>query len=108
MKVRVGFDQLDPRILPDMGVKVAFQSSGDSNAPAARSITIPKSAVREQDGRTVVWVVREGRVERRAVTVASRTGDEATITAGLNGGERVVVDGAHRLADGARVVEKEQ
>ena len=108
VKVRVGFDQLDPRILPDMGVKVAFQSSGDSNAPAARSITIPKSAVREQDGRTVVWVVREGRVERRAVTVASRTGDEATITAGLNGGERVVVDGADRLADGARVVEKEQ
>ena len=108
VKVRVGFDQLDPRILPDMGVKVAFQSSGDSNAPAARSITIPKSAVREQDGRTVVWVVREGRVERRAVTVASRTGDEATITAGLNGGERVVVDGAERLADGARVVEKEQ
>jgi RND family efflux transporter MFP subunit len=108
VKVRVGFDQLDPRILPDMGVKVAFQSSGDSNAPAARSITIPKSAVREQDGRTVVWVVREGRVERRAVTVASRTGDEATITAGLNGGERVVVDGADRLADGARVVEREQ
>jgi RND family efflux transporter MFP subunit len=108
VKVRVGFDQLDPRILPDMGVKVAFQSNADSNGPAARSITIPKAAVREQDGRSIVWVVRDGRVERRAVTVASGTGDEATLAGGLNGGEKVVVEGADNLVDGARVVETKQ
>ena len=54
VKVRVGFDKLDPRILPEMGVKVAFRESGEAAPrPAARS-TVPKSAVRQQDGRDVV------------------------------------------------------
>src|SRR5688572_9654871 len=105
VKVRVGFDKLDKRILPDMGVKVAFQSSGDDTAPVSRSITLPKSAVREENGRTVVWLVRDGRVERRAITVAAKTGDEVTVAGGVNGGERVVVEGADGLVDGSRVTE---
>src|SRR5204862_2305239 len=65
VNVRVGFDQLDPRILPDMGVKVAFQSAAtDSGAAARASVVIPKAALKSADGRNVVWVVRGGRVER--------------------------------------------
>lgn len=104
VKVRVGFDQLDKRILPDMSVKVAFQGSGEA-APASRSITIPKTAVREADGKSVVWIVRDGRAERRAITVAAKGGDEVTIAAGLSGGERVVVEGAESLVEAARVME---
>jgi RND family efflux transporter MFP subunit len=108
VKVRVGFDELDKRILPDMGVKVAFQGNNEEAAPASRSVTIPKAAVREQDGRSVVWVVRDGRVERRAITVATKSGDEATVASGLSSGERIVVEGADGLTDGARVTEKKQ
>ncbi len=104
VKVRVGFDQLDKRILPDMAVKVAFQG-GDEAAPVSRGITIPKSAIREQDGRTVAWVVHDGRVERRAITLATKSGDELSVAAGLSSNERVVVEGAERLVDGARVTE---
>ena len=104
VKVRVGFDQLDKRILPDMAVKVAFQGSGEA-APARQSITIPKAAVHEHEGRSVVWVVRDGRAERRAITLASKSSDEATVAAGVSGGERIVVEGAERLVDGARVTE---
>jgi len=104
VRVRVGFVKLDPRILPDMSVKVAFQTAGDSK-PAERSITIPKSALRQRDGRDVVWVVRDGRIEARAVTVGATRGDEVTIAGGLNGGERVVLDGPANLAEGARVTE---
>src|SRR3954451_23495830 len=60
VKVRVGFVKLDPRILPDMSVKVAFQSAPVTNA-APRAITIPKAVVRQQDGRDIVWLVRDGR-----------------------------------------------
>jgi hypothetical protein len=105
VKVRVGFDQLDKRILPDMGVKVAFQSSNDEAAPTARNIAIPKAAVHEQDGHSTVWVVRDGRAERRAITLAAKNGDEVSVAAGVNSGERIVVEGAERLADGARVTE---
>jgi len=105
VKVRVGFERLDPRILPDMAVKVAFQGSGDAAPSSSGGITVPKASVREHDGRSIVWVVRDGRVERRAITVAARNGDDVAVAAGLSSGERVVVEGAERLVDGARVTE---
>jgi len=104
VKVRVGFEKLDSRILPDMGVKVAFQSAGNGQ-PAARNIAVPKIAVRQRDGRDMVWVVRDDRVERRAVTLGATRGDEVTIEAGLNDGEKIVVEGPADLTDAARVTE---
>jgi hypothetical protein len=104
VKVRVGFEKLDPRILPDMSVKVAFQSTGEATV-AQRSLTVPQAAVHQRDGRDIVWVVRNGRVERRAVTVGGVRGDAVTIAAGLSGGDRVVVGGPDKLADGAGVTE---
>ena len=108
VKVRVGFEKLDPRVLPDMGVKVAFQSGSQSavEAPSdSGSIVVPKAAVRQRDGRDVVWVVRDGRVERRAVIVGVSRDDQVSIAAGLSGGERVVVEGLDNLADNIRVTE---
>jgi RND family efflux transporter MFP subunit len=107
VKVRVGFNSLDPRILPDMGVKVAFQSAvmAPSETAAAR-IHIPKAAVHRVDGHDIVWVVRDGKAERRAVTVSDTTGDESTVAAGLNNGESVVVQSSQALTDGARVTLK--
>lgn len=107
VKVRVGFDQLDPRILPDMGVKVAFQSADNGQAKSTRSsFIIPKSAVQRSDDRDIVWVVRDGRVERRAVTIEQTTGDETVISAGLNNGERVIIKAPAEIAEGSRVTEK--
>ncbi|NUM55830.1 MAG: efflux RND transporter periplasmic adaptor subunit [Candidatus Hydrogenedentes bacterium] len=104
VKVRVGFDALDPRILPDMSVKVAFMSTGEAET-AQRSVSVPKAAVRQRDGKDIVFVVREGTVERRAVTIGAENGDEVTIAAGIAGGESVVVDGPESLADGDKVTE---
>jgi RND family efflux transporter MFP subunit len=107
VKVRVGFEHLDERILPDMGVKVAFQSNAvDTAAPAQSSVIVPKAAVQNTDNRDRVWVVRDGRVEQRAVTVAQTNGEESTIVAGLNGGEKVVVHAPSGLADGTRISER--
>lgn len=113
VKVRVGFDALDPRILPEMGVKVAFQSSATpadvaSTLVPVRSapvLVIPEAAVAEIDGRTVVWVVREGRVERRAVKIARKSAGEAVLDAGLNAGEKVILNPPATLTDGGTVRE---
>jgi HlyD family secretion protein len=105
VKVRVGFDKLDPRILPEMAVKVAFRETGGSAMAASRAVTVPKSAIRQQDGRDVVLVLQNGRAERRAVTVNSTGGDEAVIGAGVSAGEKVIVDSPVGLADGAKVKE---
>jgi RND family efflux transporter MFP subunit len=104
VKVRVGFEKLDPRILPHMSVKVAFQGATDTKT-TQRNISIPKSALLQRDGRNVVWLLRSGRAERRAVTVGATHGDDVEIAAGLNGGDAGIVEGADNLADGARVTE---
>jgi hypothetical protein len=112
VRVRIGFESLEPRILPDMGVKVSFLTERPAAEPdaAARKpkVMAPKAAVRTADGQSVVFIVREERVERRAVTVGAAEGDLVEIVSGLSGGEQVVVEGPATLADGAKVAIKER
>src|SRR4029453_19111152 len=106
VKVRIAFDKLDPRILPDMGWKVSFlrvpEAAGSAQGAAPRAI-VPKAAVRMVDGRTVVFVVRDDRAERRAITVGLENGDQVEVVSGVTAGERVVVDGPQTLKDGDKV-----
>ncbi len=102
VKVRVGFDRLDGRILPEMSVKVAFQET-EAPATAGHSVSVPAAALHQEDGRWVVMVLREARAERRAVSVANSGSEEAIISAGLAPGEEVIVDWPAGLKDGTRV-----
>ena len=106
VRVRVGFDELDARILPDMGLKVAFQSEEDTSSAPVRQVVTDTDALHRDDGRDVVWVVADGTVERRAVTIDQRNGSEVVISGGLSGGEILVIDGPDGLADGVPVTEK--
>ena len=105
VKVRIGFDQLDPRILPDMGVKVSFLR--DAPAPGQAAVVpralVPKTAVRTADGRSVVFVLKEDRVERRAISVGLENGDQVEVISGVSAGERVVVEAPQTLKDGDKV-----
>ncbi len=106
VKVRIGFDELDARILPDMGVKVAFLD--ETPAGEARRVTrVPRAALRGSAGAEFVWVVADGALERRAVRLAAGGADPAEVVAGLSAGERVVVEGPADLAPGTRVTERE-
>ncbi|MFQ5793025.1 MAG: efflux RND transporter periplasmic adaptor subunit, partial [Acidobacteriota bacterium] len=106
VRVRVAFEELDPRILPDMGVKVAFLGE-EAAAADARSpiLLIPRAALRAGTGRDIVFVVGNGRVEQRAVTVMGAQTGEVQVVSGLSAGEKVVVEGPRDLADGDRVEE---
>ncbi len=107
VRVRIGFEERDSRILPDMGVKVAFQAGEADEAPRS-GVTVPAAALRQDGDRDVVFVFDGERVERRAVTVSGSSGPEVELTAGLRAGERVVVEGPADLADGARVQQIER
>jgi RND family efflux transporter MFP subunit len=104
VKVRVAFDRLDQRILPDMGVKVTFLGEEPgTRAAGPAGVLIPRAAVREEGGSQVVFVYRDGQVERRAVRVGQARGGDQEIVAGLSDGERVIVKGLEGLRDGQRV-----
>jgi RND family efflux transporter MFP subunit len=103
VKVRISFDKLDPRILPDMGVKVSFLAGEQAAVRAAAKAIVPRTAVRTVEGRTVVFLERDGVVERRAVGLGLEIGADVEVTAGLAPGDKVVVEGPADLRDGQRV-----
>jgi RND family efflux transporter MFP subunit len=103
--VRIGFKALDPRILPDMGVKVTFlREPGATDAPATRPIAlVPASAIRTENNQAYAFVVNGDVVERRAVSTGGADGDRLEVLAGLKAGDRVVVSPPEELVAGVRV-----
>jgi RND family efflux transporter MFP subunit len=103
VKVRISFDQLDPRILPDMGVKVTFLGDEPKKTNARPAVLIPQNAVRNENGKNFVYLYHDGHVERRAVGLGGAQGSDQEIIAGVAGGDQVVVNGLDGLHDGERV-----
>jgi RND family efflux transporter MFP subunit len=103
VKVRVAFDRLDPRILPDMGVKVTFFGEEANHAAhGGAQVFVPRAALRVEGDSPAVFVYRDGRVERRAVRLGEARGDQQEVLAGLSDGEQVVTTGLAELRDGQR------
>jgi RND family efflux transporter MFP subunit len=108
VKVRISFDQLDPRILPDMGVKVTFLGDpAKKERTLADALLIPREAIVDQDGKQIVYKYVDGRVERCAVTVGASRGDEEEIVAGLREGDQVATNGLSQLHNDADVKVKQ-
>lgn len=103
--VRLAFEQLDPRILPDMGVKVAFHGADTPRAStSAAVILVPRSAVRAEGNSSIVFVITgNGRVERRAVKLGAEQGEKIEAISGLSGGDQVVVSPPAELRDGMKI-----
>jgi RND family efflux transporter MFP subunit len=106
VKVRIGFREHDPRILPDMGVRVAFleeKKPADATQAAPQGVLVSSRALASRDGKDVVFVMKNGAVERRAVTLGKTYGDARQVTAGLASGDSVVLDPPESLKEGDRV-----
>lgn len=103
VKVRIGFEQLDPRILPDMGVQVRFLDEAPAPSDTAPRLVLPESALHSGDGRAYVYVLHDDTLERRAIRTGARDRGDVEIVAGLNAGERVVISASGPLADGQTV-----
>jgi RND family efflux transporter MFP subunit len=104
VRVRIGFENLEPRILPDMGIKVRFLD--DAPAPAADAgprIRVPAGAVQREGDEAFVWVVSDGHAERRAVTLGPESEGSVEIRAGVQNGEELVSPVVQGLEDGGKV-----
>jgi RND family efflux transporter MFP subunit len=112
VKVRITILNLEKYnfILPDMGVKVAFL---ENEKPAAKDKNkdkgpqavafIPKGALRSDSNTSFVFLVRDGKVERRAVSLGIDRGTDVAILAGVTPGDSLVVKGPENLRDGDKV-----
>ncbi|MCB1634136.1 MAG: efflux RND transporter periplasmic adaptor subunit [Xanthomonadales bacterium] len=92
VKVRVSIDSRDPRIVPDMGVRVAFlreAEAGESSAPTLSGVRVPASAVRGDGAQASVFLIAEGRANARSVRLGERLGEDWQVLDGLQVGDRV-------------------
>jgi RND family efflux transporter MFP subunit len=103
VKVRIAIKAKDRRIVPDMGVRVAFLDTKPAPPAAATGVLVPADAVRAEGDRGVVFVVADGRVARRTVTLGPAAGGQRQVLTGLRDGERVVLGPPESLDDGDRV-----
>jgi RND family efflux transporter MFP subunit len=109
VRVRIGFEKLEPFILPDMGIKVRFLDERPAQAATAGGprVRVPSAAVQRIGGEAYVWVVNDGRVERRAITVGAENDGQAEVLAGVRAGEELVAPLVEGLEDGGKVRLKE-
>jgi RND family efflux transporter MFP subunit len=111
VKVRLAFQKLDPRILPDMGVRVSFlqeateEPGSSTGSLPADTVWVPASALVQRDGRTVVFVIQGDRAHEASVTPGESQGDLRAVQ-GIAGGTAVVQSPPPRLSDGGRIAVK--
>jgi len=105
VKVRISFLKLDPRILPDMGIKVTFLGAEQKKLAGsdAAAILIPQSAIHDENGKKIVFLVKDNKTERRAVTLGGNRGSDTEVIAGVTIGDSVVVNSPANLRDGQSV-----
>jgi RND family efflux transporter MFP subunit len=102
--VRIGIDQKDVRILPEMGVRVSFlaEASSDGGQPAT-GVSLPVAAVQGSGSTGVVFVVRDSTLERRAVRLGAGNSERVTVASGLTAGEPVAMGDFKEMKDGAKI-----
>jgi RND family efflux transporter MFP subunit len=104
VRVRIRIDAKDPRLIPEMGVRVSFmQDVEDDPAQASDGVLVPASAIRERGEARIVFVLDGDHVRERQVVAGSEIGDRRLVERGLAAGERVVRDPPIELIDGMRV-----
>jgi RND family efflux transporter MFP subunit len=111
VKVRIALGAKDSRIVPEMGVRVAFLeeqsgAAGTATTVPASGVLVPQAAIRQDAGEDVIYVVNDGKAQRRAVTLGGQRGDERLLQSGVAAGESVIVDAPATLKDGDTVETK--
>jgi len=107
VKVRVALKAKDPRIVPEMGVRVSFlEGARPAEAAKPQGVRVPASAIVERGQKTVAFVVKDdARVEQRAITVGTTLNNDRQVTQGLSAGDVVVTTPPAELHDGSKVTE---
>lgn len=100
VKVRIGFNRLDPRMLPEMAVQVWFLATGGDNRKA---LFVPTAALHADGDRAYVFVIRDGLAHRVPVVAGGESGKRTEIKSGLKPGAPVIVSAGSKLSDGQSV-----
>jgi RND family efflux transporter MFP subunit len=100
---KIRFDELDSRVLPEMSAKVSFLSQEMPADERTARVVLQTAAIAQRDGRSVVFLIKDGKVAQVAVETGAKIGELIEIRTGVVAGDRVVMRPSEKLHDGARI-----
>ncbi len=106
--VKVKFNSLDGRVLPEMSAKVAFLSREVKEDEKRSRTAVNRSAIVERGGEKYIFLIRQGRAVVTPVTTGADLGDMVELRSGAASGDKAVLNPPQRLSGGARVRINEQ
>jgi HlyD family secretion protein len=101
--VKVGFIDRDPRILPEMSAKVAFLSRAPGASERKARTAVSRSAVVSRNGKSAVFVVKNGEAVETPVTLGEHLGDMEEVRAGVKAGDLVAINPPATLQSGSKI-----
>ena len=100
---KVRFDAIDARVLPEMSAKVSFLSQPVTAEQQKPLTAVNADALATRDGKSVVFVVRDGKTAEVNVTPGQKIGDLTAISGEVKTGEKAVLKPATDLTAGVQV-----
>ena len=97
--IRIALENPGHKLLPGMVAKVAMKDNAEE-----RKITLPVKAVQQTTDKTLfVWVEKDGKAQRRPITVGETSGNRIVIESGLQEGDNVIVEGYQKVGEGTPI-----
>jgi RND family efflux transporter MFP subunit len=100
---KVKFDEIDPRVLPEMSAKVSFLSQDVTPEQQKPLTAVSSDAFAQREGRTVVFIIRDGKAVAVPVTPGAKVGDLTAVTGEVKAGDKAILRPDEKLAAGALV-----
>jgi HlyD family secretion protein len=109
VQIKVQILNPDSYLRPDMNATVKFLAEEQKKSDSTKSagVFVPTTAVRDRDGKKVVFLIYNGKALMREVQVVSQRSG-GLLVSGLNGGEDVITSGPPNLKDGDKIKIKGQ
>jgi RND family efflux transporter MFP subunit len=104
--VKVGFKNLDSRVLPEMSAKVVFLNESSNKLSiedTKQFLIVPLSSVVNRNNKQVAYVVRDDKAVEVPVTTGRQLGAFVEIKSGLNNGDKVIEPVDDKIKDGIKV-----
>ncbi|NLI82121.1 MAG: efflux RND transporter periplasmic adaptor subunit [Deltaproteobacteria bacterium] len=101
--VKVSFEQLDPRVLPEMSAKVAFLSRSLTEEEKHPVLGVHRDSITERNGGPGIFVSRDNRATWSPIPSPEFLGDYVLVGDILRGGEKVVMQPPLTLKAGDRL-----
>lgn len=105
VQVKIRFDDIDERVLPEMGAKVNFLKINTvvNEIESKPKLLIPQTAIQTKNGKKTVFVVKDNIAQETAVSTGTILGEYVEITNGLMNGDVIILAPSDNIQQGSKV-----